>query len=53
MFGKYVLLRLCLTGTAAFAQQGNRIDLGRLQAGATAKETFPLYSASVLILKAK
>jgi hypothetical protein len=34
-FGKIVILGLCLTGSAAFAQQGNRIDLGILQTGAT------------------
>ncbi len=35
MFGKCVMLGLCLTVSAAFAQQGNRVDLGRLQTGAT------------------
>jgi hypothetical protein len=35
MFGKYILLGLCLTVSAAFAQQGDRVDLGRLQTGAT------------------
>ena len=35
MFGKYVLLGLCLAGSALFAQQGDRVDLGRLQTGAT------------------
>ena len=35
MFGKYVILGLCLTGSVAIAQQGNRVDLGRLQNGAT------------------
>jgi hypothetical protein len=35
MFGKDVLLGLCLAGSALFAQQGTRVDLGRLQTGAT------------------
>ena len=35
MLRKYVLLGLCLGGSAAFAQQANRVDLGRLQSGAT------------------
>jgi hypothetical protein len=35
MFGKCVLLGLCLTGSAALAQQADRMDLGRLQTGAT------------------
>jgi len=35
MFGKCVILGLCLTGSAALAQQGDRVDLGRLQTGAT------------------
>jgi len=35
MIDKYVILGLCLTGSAAFAQQGARVDLGRLQTGAT------------------
>jgi hypothetical protein len=34
MFGKCVMLGLCLTVSAAFAQQGERVDLGRLQTGA-------------------
>ena len=35
MFGKYVLTGLCLTGSAAVAQQPARMDVGRLQTGAT------------------
>jgi hypothetical protein len=35
MFRKYVLLGWCLAGSALFAQQGARVDLGRLQTGAT------------------
>ena len=35
MFGKCVALGLCLTATTASAQQTDRIDLGRLQTGAT------------------
>jgi hypothetical protein len=35
MFGKYVLLVLPLGVSALFAQQGGRVDLGRLQTGAT------------------
>jgi hypothetical protein len=35
MFGKYVLPALCLAGSALLAQQGARVDLGRLQTGAT------------------
>jgi hypothetical protein len=35
VFDKRLILGLCLTVPAAFAQQGNRIDLGRLQTGAT------------------
>ncbi|OHB64492.1 MAG: hypothetical protein A2Y76_01275, partial [Planctomycetes bacterium RBG_13_60_9] len=35
MFGKCVLLGLCLAGSSALAQQGDRVDLGRLQTGAT------------------
>jgi hypothetical protein len=35
MFRKYVLLGLCVTATALFAQQAPRVDLGRLQTGAT------------------
>jgi hypothetical protein len=34
MSGKYVLLALCLAESALFAQQGARVDLGRLQTGA-------------------
>jgi len=35
MFGKSVILGMCLTVSAVFAQQGDRVDLGRLQTGAT------------------
>ncbi len=35
MFYKCVILGLCLIVSAAFAQQGDREDLGRLQTGAT------------------
>ena len=35
MFVKNVIVGLCLTVSSAFAQQGNRVDLGRLQTGAT------------------
>ena len=35
MFGKIVILGLCLTVSAAFGQQGERIDIGNLQTGAT------------------
>jgi len=35
MFGKYVLPALCLAGSALLAQRGARVDLGRLQTGAT------------------
>ena len=35
MLGKRVILGLCLIVSAAFAQQGDRVDLGRLQTGAT------------------
>jgi hypothetical protein len=35
MFGKYVVLGLYLSGSALFAQQIARVDLGRLQTGAT------------------
>ena len=35
MFGKCVLLGLCLAGPASLAQQAARVDLGRLQTGAT------------------
>ncbi len=31
-----VLVALCLAGTVAFSQQGERVELGRLQTGATA-----------------
>jgi hypothetical protein len=34
MFGKRVLLWLCLAGSVALAQEGDRVDLGRLQTGA-------------------
>jgi hypothetical protein len=33
MFHKCVILGLCLTVSIAFAQQGDRVDLGRLQNG--------------------
>lgn len=33
--GKYVILGLCLTVSTEFAQQEDRLDLGRLQTGAT------------------
>lgn len=32
--GKWIVLGLCLTVSAAFAQHSNRVDLGRLQTGA-------------------
>jgi len=35
MFGTCVLLGVCLAGSTAFAPQGNRMELGRLQTGAT------------------
>jgi hypothetical protein len=35
MFGKCILLGLCLIVSEAFAQQGDRVDLGHLQTGAT------------------
>jgi hypothetical protein len=35
MIGKFVLLGFSLTGTALLAQQGTRIDLGKVQTGAT------------------
>ncbi len=35
MFNKNVILGLCLTVSAAFAQQGDRVDIGNLQTGAT------------------
>jgi hypothetical protein len=35
ILGKYVILGLCLTISTAFAQQGDRVDLGRLQTGTT------------------
>jgi hypothetical protein len=35
MFRKCVVLGLCLTVSATFAQQADRVDLGRLQTGAT------------------
>ena len=34
MFGIYVRLGLCLAGSALLAQQGTRVELGRLQTGA-------------------
>ena len=36
MFCKCILMGLCLTASAALAQQSNRIDLGRLSTGSTA-----------------
>lgn len=38
-FGRYVLLGLFLAGPALFAQQSGRVDLGRLQTGATVSFT--------------
>jgi hypothetical protein len=35
MLGKCLLLGLCLAGSALLAQPANRVDLGRLQTGAT------------------
>ncbi len=35
MFSKSALLCLCLAGPALFAQQGTRVELGRLQTGAS------------------
>jgi hypothetical protein len=35
MFGQHLILGLCLIGLAGFAQQGDRVKLGRLQTGAT------------------
>lgn len=35
LLGKLALLGLCLTGPGALAQQADRVDLGRLQTGAT------------------
>jgi hypothetical protein len=35
MLSRYVLSALCLAGSALFAQQGVRVDLGRLETGAT------------------
>ena len=35
MFNKFVILVLCFTISAAFAQQSDRVDLGNLQTGAT------------------
>src|SRR5512136_501492 len=35
MVAKHVLLGLCLAGSAVFAQQGQRVELGRLQTGGT------------------
>ncbi len=35
MFGQYLIFGLCLTGSAVFAQQGDRVNLGCLQTGAT------------------
>jgi hypothetical protein len=39
MLHKYLLFALSLAGTALFAQQGARIDLGRMQTGATVSFT--------------
>ena len=35
MFGKNILVGVCLTISSAFAQQGDRVDLGTLETGAT------------------
>lgn len=35
MFGKCIILGLCLTTTVSFAQQDDKVDIGRLQTGAT------------------
>jgi hypothetical protein len=35
MFGKDILVGVCLTVSSAFAQQGDRVELGNLQTGAT------------------
>jgi hypothetical protein len=35
MLGKWLIIGLCLAESAALAQQGDRMDLGRLQTGAT------------------
>jgi hypothetical protein len=35
MFGKSVIIGLCLTVSAVFAQQNDRVELGRLQTGTT------------------
>jgi hypothetical protein len=35
MFGKCILIRLCLTVSSVFAQQGDRVNLGHLQTGET------------------
>jgi hypothetical protein len=35
MFGKSIILGVCLTITVALAQQGNQVNLGTLQTGAT------------------
>src|SRR6266516_2204990 len=35
VFGKGVLLALCLRGTALIAQENDRVELGRLETGAT------------------
>jgi hypothetical protein len=35
MFGKCVIIGLCLTVSATFAQQSDQVNLGRLQTGAT------------------
>jgi hypothetical protein len=39
ILGRYALLGLVLAGSAAYAQQGGRVDLGRLQTGATVSFT--------------
>src|SRR5512147_368127 len=39
MLYKYVVFGLCLAESALYAQQGARVDLGRLQTGATVSFT--------------
>ena len=34
MFRKWIIFGLCLAVSSAFAQQGDKMDLGRLQTGA-------------------
>ena len=34
MFGRWLILGLCLSVSTAFAQQNNRVKLGRMQTGA-------------------